>query len=107
MEPEVRVVLVSVGDEKAAGEMARTLVEEGLAACVTVVGGVTSVYRWEGETRGDDEALMVVKTSIERVRALRERVVELHSYELPEVLVVPVVDGYRPYLEWVCDEVAG
>lgn len=102
----MQVVLVTAPAE-AARPLARTVVEEGLAACANVLPGATSVYRWEGRVQEDAEALLVLKTSAPRLAALRERVVELHAYDLPEFLVLDVADGLPDYLAWVVSETAG
>ncbi len=101
MDTGVRTALVTAPDTEVAESMGRTLVEERLAACVNVIPGLVSVYRWEGEVHRDDEALMILKTTESCVAALRERVVQLHPYDVPEVLVLDVVDGHEPYLCWV------
>ena len=96
----VRVVLVTA-PEGAASELARTLVRERLAACVNLIPGVRSIYRWKGELEEDDEVLLVAKTRSDRVAALAERVRELHPSELPETLALPAVGGSAAYLDWV------
>jgi periplasmic divalent cation tolerance protein len=102
--PEIRVVLVTTaGDE--AESLGRALVSERLAACVNVVPGVRSIYRWEGEVQADEEALLVIKTTEARLAALTARVQALHSYDLPEVLALPAVGGSAAYLGWVAGEV--
>lgn len=103
----VRVVLVTVPDPSQGVSLARTLVEEGLAACGTVVGGAVSVYRWKGSLHEDREALVVFKAAAAGVEELIRRVVELHPYEVPEVLALPVEEGYPPYLAWVLEEGGG
>ena len=103
--PRICVVLVTVPDEETGRALALDVVEAGLAACGNLVPGLTSVYRWEGEVRRDPECLVIFKTSISRVSALKERVVGNHPYEVPEVLALPVVGGHLPYLEWVQGEV--
>jgi periplasmic divalent cation tolerance protein len=100
----VRVVLVSAPDAEVAGRLARTLVTERLAACVNVVAGVRSVYRWEGKVQDDAEVLLVIKSTDARLAALCARVTALHPYELPEVLALPAVGGSARYLEWVAEE---
>jgi periplasmic divalent cation tolerance protein len=105
-EPEVRVAFITAPDEEAAIRIARALVEERLVACVNVVSGVRSVYRWEGAVQEDAEVLLVVKTRADRAGDLVDRVVELHPYELPEVLLLPAVGGNPPYLDWVREEAA-
>jgi periplasmic divalent cation tolerance protein len=100
-EPEVRVVLLTAPDAASAERIARALVEERLAACVNVVPGLRSVYRWEGKVEDASEVLLVAKTLAERAGALAARVAELHPYELPEVLELAAVGGSEPYLAWV------
>lgn len=103
-DPEARVVLLTAPDAEVAGRIARALVEERLAACVNVVPGVRSVYRWEGAVQDDAEQLLVAKTRADRCGALAARVEALHPYELPEVLVLPVSGGSQRYLDWVVSE---
>jgi periplasmic divalent cation tolerance protein len=102
---EVRVVLTTAPSIEVAERIAGALVEERLAACATVVPGVVSIYRWEGALRREGEVLVVLKTTGERVESLRSRVVELHPYDVPEVLALGVQAGHEPYLAWVRDEV--
>jgi periplasmic divalent cation tolerance protein len=102
---EVRVVLTTAPSIEVAERIAGALVEERLAACATVVPGVVSIYRWEGALRREGEVLVVLKTTGERVESLRSRLVELHPYDVPEVLALSVQAGHEPYLAWVRDEV--
>jgi periplasmic divalent cation tolerance protein len=95
------VTLTTVATAEDAERIARSLVERRLAACVNVVPGVVSVYRWKGEVCRDEERLLVVKTRGEKLEALRQAIVELHPYELPEVLALPVEAGHGPYLAWL------
>jgi periplasmic divalent cation tolerance protein len=95
------VCLVTAPDVEAAWRIARTLVEERLAACVNVMGGVRSVYRWEGAVEEAQEALLVVKTTRERFAALRDRITSLHPYQVPEVVALPVEDALASYRAWV------
>lgn len=87
------------GDE--AGACAETLVGESLAACVNVYPPMTSYYRWEGATQREPERQVVIKTARERVPALWERLRDLHPYDLPEFVVLPIVDGNDAYLRWI------
>jgi periplasmic divalent cation tolerance protein len=103
-EAEVRVVLVTAPDAETAGRLARALVEERLAACVNLVPGVRSVYRWEGRVTEDEELLLVIKTRADRTRTLAARVRDLHPYAVPEVLELAAVGGSDAYLEWVRTE---
>ena len=104
MATDVRALLVTAPDGEVADSLARAVVGEGLAACVNVVPGVVSIFRWQGEVMRDTEVLMVIKTTDGNVEPLRARVVELHPYEVPEVLVLTVDAGHEPYLDWVRGE---
>jgi len=95
------VALCAVGSAEDAERIARALVERRVAACVNVVPGVTSYYRWKGEIARDGEWLLVMKTTADRFEALREAVVELHPYDVPEVGALPVERGHAPYLDWI------
>lgn len=96
-----RVVMVTVPDAGAAEGLVRRLVEERVVACGTIVPGVTSIYRWEGAVERATEAQVLFKTTAAGAERLVERVSELHPYEVPEVLVLPVEAGHLPYLEWI------
>jgi periplasmic divalent cation tolerance protein len=100
------VVLTTVGGGEDAERIARALVERGLAACVNVVPGLVSVYRYKGKLERDAEQLLVVKTRRELFETLRAAIVELHPYDLPEVLALPIEAGHAPYLAWLDDSVA-
>ena len=91
-----------------AATLARTLVDEGLAACVNILGPIRSIYRWEGKTCDDEEVLCLVKTRRALFAALRARVQRLHPYEVPEILSFAVKDGSPAYLTWLAEStVAG
>jgi periplasmic divalent cation tolerance protein len=101
--PGVPVVLVltTVADDASAEVIARTLVDEKLAACVNVLPAMVSIYRWKGAVERDTERQLVMKTTRDRIGALQKRLEELHSYELPEFVVLAVNAGSDKYLEWV------
>jgi periplasmic divalent cation tolerance protein len=103
-QPDVRVVFITAPNLECAETLARALVEERLAACVNVVPGIGSFYRWEGEVQNDPEVLLIAKTSADRCSALAARVDELHPYDLPEVLELSAAGGSRAYLDWVRTE---
>ena len=100
------VALSTVGTAEDAERIARALVERRLAACVNVVPKVVSVYRWKGEVSRDEELLLVIKTRRERLEALREALVGMHPYEVPELVALPVEAGHEPYLAWVDESVS-
>jgi periplasmic divalent cation tolerance protein len=95
------VVLSTVERAEDAERIARELVERGLAACVNVVPGLVSIYRWKGELERAEERLLLIKTRAERFEALREALVALHPYDVPEVLALPITEGHAPYLAWL------
>jgi periplasmic divalent cation tolerance protein len=96
------VVLVTCESAKEARRVARALVERRLAACVNILGTpVQSIYRWKGKVESAEESLLVIKTSRQRFESLQDAVRELHSYEVPEIIALPVVKGSRDYLAWI------
>jgi periplasmic divalent cation tolerance protein len=95
------VALSTAPSADKAAEMARVLVGEGLCACVNIVPQVRSIYMWEGELCDSPEVLCVIKTRADRVEALRDRLVSLHPYQVPELVVLDVAGGHEPYLSWV------
>jgi periplasmic divalent cation tolerance protein len=95
------VVLCTVSSLEEGRRMARELVEQRLAACVNLLPKVESVYRWQGVVESAEEVLLVVKTTPARFAELKEKIAELHSYEVPEILALPVSDGSSRYLEWL------
>ena len=104
---EVVLVLTTMpaaGEDARADELARTLVEERLAACVNVHGPMTSIYRWKGNIERDTERQVVIKTTRDRLTALESRLRTLHPYDLPELIVVAAESGSDAYLRWVVDE---
>ena len=103
---EYVVVLTTLPADADAAGFARQLVEERLAACVNLLPIMESVYRWEGRVEQDTERQLVLKTSRERIAALWDRVRELHPYEVPEFIVLPVSDGNDAYLRWVGESTA-
>lgn len=101
MNPEYVVVLTTLPLDADGAAFGRSLVEERLAACVNLLPAMESVYRWEGRVEHETERQVVIKTSRERVVALWDRVRELHPYEVPEFIVLPIIDGNEAYLRWV------
>jgi periplasmic divalent cation tolerance protein len=99
------VVLVTAPSESSALELGRALVDEQLAACVNVVPGLTSIYRWEGRREETPEALLLIKTRPEGYAALQRRILALHPYSVPEVLGLPVAEGAPAYVQWVRESI--
>jgi len=97
------VVLSTFPSEDKAAEVARVLVDERLAACVNLVPSVRSIYRWQGAVSDDRETLAIIKTENDRDEQLCKRLVALHPYEVPEVVVLPVSGGAASYLAWVTE----
>jgi periplasmic divalent cation tolerance protein len=95
------VVLCTCSTEEEADRLARLLVEKRLAACVNIISHVRSHYRWEGKLDSAEEKLLVIKSSRERFEALRIALEQAHSYQLPEVIALPVVEGAANYLNWI------
>lgn len=100
---DIRLLYCTCPDADTAQRIARALVESGQAACVNIIPGLRSVYRWQGAVQEDAEYLLLIKTQVARVASLTESILSLHPYELPEVIAVPVLAGHAPYLDWVRD----
>lgn len=101
------VVLSTCPDSRVAGRIAKALVDERLAACVNEIPGLTSTYRWEGRVHRDAEVLLLIKTTQDQWPALETRLKELHPYELPELIVLPVCGVNAAYLDWLRQNAAG
>jgi periplasmic divalent cation tolerance protein len=95
------VVFVTAGSEEQAESIARALVGERLAACANIVSPIKSIYRWKDEVETDTEHLLIIKTRANLVAKVAARVKELHSYEVPEVIALPIIAGAKSYLDWV------
>jgi len=107
MTHDVVLVLSNAPDTMLAKRIAHVLVEDGLAACVNLGAPGLSMYMWEGQLEGAEEIPLVIKTTQSALPALTERLTQLHPYEVPEILVVPVIGGAQPYLDWVGRQTAG
>ncbi len=96
-----QIVLTTCPDPRLAESMATTLVEERLAACVNILPPMRSVYRWSGKIRSGNEQLLIIKIRADDYAAVQRRLEELHPYELPEVIAVPILNGLPAYLAWL------
>ena len=102
--PDYVVVLTTAGTDEQAASLARELVVRRLAACVNIVHGACSVFRWDGRVQEDREALLVIKTRAALADRVGQAITELHSYEVPEVVVLPILGGSEAYLSWLAGE---
>ena len=103
----VMVIYVTTSDASEARRIGRTLVEERLAACANILGPMSSLYWWEGKVQEAAEAVLILKTTEERLEAVITRVKALHSYDCPGIEAWPVAAGYQPFLDWVAQETHG
>jgi len=107
MAGEILVVFTTWPDAEAARAAGRKLVEEKLVACANIVPGIESIYRWQGKVETSSEILVFFKTTRSQYSLLEKRIRELHGYEVPEIIGVPVSDGLPDYLRWVEESCAG
>lgn len=98
------LVLTNFPDEASAKVLAETLIDNRHAACVNVLQGCTSIYRWQGQVETANEVPVLIKTTLPRYAAVEQTIKTLHPYELPEVIAVPIDNGLPAYLQWVIDE---
>jgi len=102
-----KIVVFSTCDSlEAAERIARLLIEERLAACVNILPGARSIYRWEGKIEESPELLLVIKSSQGLLPRLIAELQKIHSYEVPEIIALPIVEGAKPYLDWMDAELA-
>lgn len=99
------VVFSTCGDEAEAQRVGRHLVEQRVAACVTLVPGARSIYWWQGKVEESPEWILIIKSSREALPKLREQLQKVHSYQVPEIVALPIVDGSQPYLDWMEREI--
>jgi periplasmic divalent cation tolerance protein len=104
--PQLRIVLTTVANPEEAERLARALVEERLAACVSFLPAARSIYRWQGRIESAEETLLLLKTAEEKLAALEARIKELHSYQTPEFVVLKAAAGSQDYLEWLLASLA-
>ncbi|MGH7826510.1 MAG: divalent-cation tolerance protein CutA [Candidatus Binatia bacterium] len=95
------IVFVTAGSSTEGDQLARALVNERLAACVNRIKSIKSVYRWQGQVEESEEELLIIKSKKELFRSVEKRVRELHSYSVPEVIALPIIEGSQGYLEWL------
>ena len=103
---DARIVLTTAGSQDEAKNIAQTLVERRLAACVNIIPKIESVYRWQGKVESAAECLLVIKTQVSAFEKVRDAVTELNSYDLPECFMLEIEDGSHDYLKWILDNTA-
>lgn len=101
----MKVILSTTPNIDEAKNIAKTLIEQKLAACINIVPKVISIYEWENVIHDDEEALMIIKTSDEMAETTKKNILELHSYTLPEIIFLDVKDGHKNYIDWVINQV--
>ncbi len=101
-----RIVLATAASSEEARALGRALVEEQLAACATLIPAVESIYRWKGKIESSSEVMLLLKTGVDQLAALETRLRQLHSYEVPEFLVLPIEMGSHTYLDWMLGSLA-
>ncbi len=102
--PDYTVIFITTGSLDEAEKIGRALVEEKLVACSNIVSPIRSIYRWQGKICDDKEALMILKTKKELFKQIEKRVKALHSYDVPEVISMPIIEGSKEYLSWLNSE---
>ncbi|MBV6624636.1 MAG: divalent-cation tolerance protein CutA [Rivularia sp. (in: Bacteria)] len=99
------IVLVTTGSQKEAEQIANVLVEANLAACVSF-RPISSIYTWQGKVHNEQEWQLFIKTDLTRFPTLEAKILELHSYEVPEIIAIPILKGHQPYLQWIAQQVS-
>lgn len=103
----INFIYITTEDKEEAKRVASPLIEEGLAACANIIPGMNSVFYWEGEVQSEEECILIVKTEESMNEKVMDRVRQLHSYDTPCILVLPVKDGNEDFVSWVQDQVGG
>ncbi|AWR99953.1 divalent-cation tolerance protein CutA [Metallosphaera hakonensis] len=106
MDGDYVMILTTLPGEEEGKKIARTLVEEKIAACVNLIPRLTSVYRWEGKVVEDNEVLALIKTTSSKAEEAMKRLKELHPYKVPEILALAIKNGFKPYLDWIDESVS-
>ena len=99
------VIFITVPNKKEANKIAKHLIENRLAACVNIIDKVESVFRWEGKVQRAGELLLVIKSKKLKLTSIIKLVKSMHSYEVPEIIAIPLIAGYKPYLDWLDESV--
>jgi len=100
----VAVIYTTINEMKAARRIAQTLTEERLVACVNIIPNVESVYRWKGKIENSNEIVLIAKTIDQNVKKTIKRIKQLHKYDIPDIIVLPIIDGLKDYLDYITIE---
>lgn len=100
------VVYITIDNVQDARKIAHTLVEEQLVVCVNIIPKIESIYRWKGKVETDNEVVLIAKTTDKNVKKTIQKIKELHTYELPDIIVLPIIGGLKDYLNYIQDETA-
>ena len=100
----VAIIYSTINDVKKAKKIANTLVEEKLVACVNIIPNINSIYRWKGKIESENECVLIAKTNNGNIKKTIRRIKSLHTYELPDIIVLPIIGGLKEYLEYITDE---
>ena len=99
-------VYITTSGEEESKKIGKTLVEEKLAACVNIIPSIESIYLWKGEIEADEESLLIAKTKVETIDKIIKKVKEIHSYETPAILAIPIIAGSKDYLDYLDSEMS-
>jgi periplasmic divalent cation tolerance protein len=99
------VIFITCANKKQASLIASRLIKDRAAACVNIIGNIKSVFWWENKIERSNEALLIVKSNKSRLPKIIKLVRSLHSYQVPEIIALPVIGGYKPYLDWINDSI--
>ena len=102
---EINFIYMTAGNKEEASKIGKELVASKLAACVNILDNMNSVYMWQGEIQEDTEVVLIAKTTQAQVPQLVDKVKSLHSYDCPCIVSLPVLDGHKPFLDWIAEEV--
>lgn len=97
------IVFITTSNKKEAKKLATALIKNRLAACVNIIGGLRSLFKWQGKLDEAQEVLLIVKSKKEKFNKIAKLVKSLHSYEVPEIIAIPIASGFKPYLKWIDD----
>ena len=95
------IIITTVNTDSAAKKIAQSLIEEKLAACVNIIPSVTSVFRWKGKVSAEPELILIAKSEEKLFNEIKDKILSLHPYELPEIITVPITNGSKEYLKWI------